>query len=113
MSFWVRLSQMVRKRPGHWAFGSVWVSPGQAATLARVSLSKRSAPLWLNVILTTQVVPLGSMLAEAFEMLSPVSPVNAGLYPGSGPPVTFASGTHFVYTSLLTAPIVFCASSAV
>src|SRR5437879_6663772 len=109
MSLWVRSSQIARWRCAQFAAALEPVSPGQAATFSRVRLSNLVAPLEVNVMFTTQEVPVESMVAVELEISSPVSPVRAGLKPASGPVVTFASGTHFVYTSFDTAPIVFWA----
>ena len=64
--------------------------------MARVRFEKVLAPWDVNVMLTVHWVPFVSRLALALWMSSPVRPTNAGLYPGSGPLVTLASGTHFV-----------------
>src|SRR5438132_13840145 len=96
MSFWVRSSQIARCRCGQLAVAEVLGSPGQAATLSRVRLSKVVAPLEVKPMLTTQLVPVEPIAALELEMKSPVSRVHTGWYPGSGTLVTVVSSTRLL-----------------
>ena len=75
ISAWVRSSQIARWRSGQLAAALVFGSPGHAATLAVVSLVKRSAPADVKLMFTPHVSPCWSMAADALAMSSPVSPV--------------------------------------
>src|SRR5205807_8656470 len=62
MSCSVWSSQIVRCRCAQLALATVLTSPGHAATLSRVRLSKVVAPCDVKLMLTTHAVPLGSMV---------------------------------------------------